>query len=77
MKQKDIVVIIAVAVVAGIFSVFVSQALFSTKKLNLTAEKVDTISSQFNSPDKNLFSEDPIDPTQLIQIGTGNNAKPF
>lgn len=78
MKQKDIVVILVAGFVAAVISIFVSQALFVPKKTkNLTAEKVNPISAQFNEPDKEVFNDTSIDPTQLIKIGDNNNTNPF
>lgn len=78
MKQKDIIVIIAIAFVAGVFSLLITNIVFSNEKITLTAEKVDPISAQFNDADKSVFNDTAINPTQLIKIGDGTNtAKPF
>lgn len=78
MKQKDILLIAVVAIFAGVVSLFVSQAMFSSGgKRQLTAEKVDTIDQSFGKPDATVFNADAINPTKLITIGDGSNPKPF
>lgn len=78
MKQKDIALIAIVAVVAAIFSLLLTQTLFVSKKnRELSTEVVDPISSQFSEPDKQVFNEQAINPTQLIQIGENSNSSPF
>ncbi len=78
MKQKDIVVIVVVGIVAAIFSLLITQTIFVPKKnKDLTAQVVEPISSQFNQPEKSVFNPEAINPTQLIQIGDSNNASPF
>lgn len=78
MKQKDIALIIVVAFFAAIFSLLLTKAVFvSSDKKQLSAETVDPISSEFNEPDKRVFNEGAINPTQLIQIGDGSNPTPF
>ena len=56
MKQKDIVLIIVVGFFAAVFSLVLTQTLFSKKNHELTAEKVEPISSQFNQPDQKVFN---------------------
>lgn len=78
MKQKDIAVIIAVAFFAAVISLLLTQTLFVSKdKKELTAQKVQPLSSEFNQPDNTVFNENAINPTQLIQIGDSNNSQPF
>lgn len=77
MKQKDIVILIVVGFIAGIFSFIISGMLFSTKKLDQNAEKVQKISSTFPEGDKGIFNETAVNPTQLIQIGDTTNNNPF
>ncbi len=78
MKRKDITLIIVVGIVAAVLSLLITQTLFVTKKSReLTAEKVEPISSQFNQPDKTIFNPNAINPTQLIQIGDGTKTTPF
>ncbi len=78
MKQKDFAVIIIVAAIAGIFSLFLSQKLFTgDKNRKLTVEKVSPISSEFKEADPKVFNKDAVNPTQLIKIGEDANANPF
>jgi hypothetical protein len=77
MKQKDIIVLIVVGFIAAVFSLILSQTLFSTKKLDQKAEVVEKITADFPDPDKSVFNENAIDPTQLIQIGDTPNSNPF
>lgn len=78
MKQKDIALIIVVAFIAGVISLFGSKALFtSNTNRNMEAEKVDKITEVFISPDTTVFNKNAINPTKLIQIGDSSNPKPF
>jgi mannitol-specific phosphotransferase system IIBC component len=78
MKQKDISLILVVAVLAVIFSLVLSQTIFVTdKQKKLTAEVVEPIRSDFKEPDKAVFNENAINPTQLIQIGNNSKTNPF
>lgn len=78
MKQKDIVLILAVVFVAGIFSLLVSKVLISSgSNRNQTAQIVDPISEQFEQPDERVFNDQAINPTKLIQIGDSTNPQPF
>lgn len=77
MKQKDIIVLLVVGFITGVASFFLSQAIFSTNKLDQKVEKVDKISAEFPEADKTVFNKDAVNPTQLIQIGDGTNTKLF
>lgn len=78
MKKNDMAILIIVAAVAGIFSFAISQVAFGgAGKKNLSAEVVDPISADFQKPDTNVFNENAINPTKLIQIGDGSNTNPF
>lgn len=77
MKKKDLILIVAVAIVASIFSFIISNFLITGGSKQLEAETVQKISSEFQSPDKNVFNEQAINPTKLIEIGNNNNQKPF
>lgn len=77
MKKNNLVVLVLVAGLAAILSLVLSQVLFSGTKHNLTAEVVDPISADFQKPDTNIFNQQAINPTQLIQIGDSTNANPF
>jgi hypothetical protein len=78
MKQKDIAVIVAAGLIAAIFSLILTQVVFVPKDhKELKAEVIDPISSEFTQPDKSVFNQNAINPTQLIQIGDGTNPSPF
>jgi hypothetical protein len=78
MKQKDIALIVVIAVVSGVLSFVVSGKLFVTpSNRQQKVEVVDKITASFNQPDKKYFNQNSIDPTQTSQIGAGNNQNPF
>jgi hypothetical protein len=83
MKRRDIVILIGVAVISGIFSLVLANALFSPKKLTQKVPVVQKISDSFpdvkNDPTYNSFLNDKaLDLTQPVQIGPHNqNQKPF
>lgn len=78
MKQKDILTIVAVAIVAGIFSIIASKSLFVTPaNRQQSVEVAPAIDTSFQQPDRAYFNETAIDPTELIQIGDNNNSAPF
>jgi len=83
MKQKDLLVVGMVGIVAAIFSFIISGAIFGTSRKNLIkVPVVQQISSNFPSPDtdegyKTFFNDKALDPTQLIQIGGSGNTSPF
>lgn len=77
MKQRDIAVIIVIAVLAGVISFFVANKLFVTPKTReQTAPVVDVINSSMASPDKRFFNADSINPTRTSNA-TGTNQTPF
>jgi hypothetical protein len=78
MKQKDIALIIVVAVISVVFSLVVSNLIFgSSSKRVQKAEKADAISADFKAPDQRYFNETSVDPTAIIRIGNGSNNSPF
>jgi energy-converting hydrogenase Eha subunit A len=73
MKQKDIIVLVAIAFFAMIISSILANAIFSSSKhRNL---KVPVVSSDDSL--KSIFNDQALDPTQLIKIGTSQNQAPF
>ena len=78
MKQKDIALLIVVAVIAGVISIIITSTVFVGKGgKELKAENVSAITSEFKKPDNKVFNENAINPTQLIQIGDNNNPNPL
>lgn len=77
-KKKDILTIVVIAIFAGVFSLIISNAFFTSgDERKLTAETVQSISADFQEPDKEVFNTQAIDPTKLIEIGDTNNPEPF
>jgi hypothetical protein len=78
MKQKDIALILIVAIISGVLSVLITSNVFVGKKgKDLKAENVSAITAEFKKPDDKIFNENAINPTQLIQIGDNNNPNPL
>ncbi|HVS79126.1 MAG TPA: hypothetical protein VHD84_02465 [Candidatus Saccharimonadales bacterium] len=83
MKQKDLMVIGAVAFVAAIFSFVISDALFGSPQKNpIKVPVVTKIDSTFpdvknNTAYQSFLNGQALNPTQLIQIGNNNNTAPF
>ncbi len=78
MKQKDLAVVIASVVVAGIFSFIIcSQLITSSANRNQQVEIVQPISADFNLPDKKIFNTEAVNPTKLIEIAPNTNNLPF
>jgi hypothetical protein len=76
MKQKDLPILVVIIVVSAIFSVFITKFLIlpkSNKPLN--AEKVDSISADFQKLDSTIFNEQAVNPTKKITIGDSQNTK--
>lgn len=78
MKQKDIALIIILAVVSAIISYFVS-GMFISKPTDLKAEVkvVEPISAEMPEVDTRYFNDKSINPTEVIKIGGQDNAQPF
>lgn len=78
MKQKDIAIIVAVALVSGIFSLLIANFLFGgDKSYNLTAPNVEPISADFELPGDTYFNKQSLNPTKNITIGDSTNNTPF
>lgn len=69
MKQKDWILIIVVAFISGVLSIFVSKFLISPSTSKLTAVKVPAITTEFPDPDKRYFNANSLNVTQMIKIG--------
>jgi hypothetical protein len=77
-KQKDIALIIVIAMVSGIVSFAIAHVLFAAPKdRQQKVEVVDAISTAFPLPSSQYFNSQSIDPTQLITIGQNSNVAPF
>ncbi|MCL5113115.1 MAG: hypothetical protein M1554_01385 [Patescibacteria group bacterium] len=79
MKQNDILSIIVTAIVAIVASIILSNYLFSSNPstLNEPVYQIPTINDRFPIPSKKYFNAQSIDPTQIINIGPGNNTNIF
>lgn len=78
MKQKDLTLVIVIAVVSGILSLLLSNMLFAKpENMQVKAEYVDPISKEFEQPSTEYFNGTSINLTQLIRIGDGSNITPF
>jgi hypothetical protein len=78
MKQKDILLIVVIAIVSGVISLFVSKLIFVTPaNRQQNVETVPAISTTFTQPSTKYFNSQSVDPTQLIQIGDSSNSTPF
>ncbi|HEX5448049.1 MAG TPA: hypothetical protein VFW90_02505 [Candidatus Saccharimonadales bacterium] len=83
MKNKNLALMVIVAVFAAIISFVVSGAIFGSPQKNpIKVPVVTKISSDF--PDVNndstytsFFNQNALDPTQLITIGGSGNDAPF
>jgi hypothetical protein len=77
-KQKDIALIVVVAVVSAAIALVLSNILFgSPSRSKQTAEAVDPITPAFAAPDQRYFNITSVDPTQTITIGNQSNQTPF
>ena len=78
MKQKDLALIIVIAVVSGVVSFFVSNKIFVTPaNRQQQVDVVDKINPSFQTPSTKYFNSSSIDPTQESQIGNNDNQNPF
>jgi hypothetical protein len=78
MKQKDITLIVVIAVVSAVASFIISNKLFVTpSNRQQQVEVVDRIQSSFSTPSKKYFNSSSIDPTQNTSIGGDTNQNPF
>jgi len=78
MKQKDLILIIVVVFISGVFSVILSNFLISSpKNRQEPVEVVEPISAEFTQPSDKYFNKQSLDPTQIIKIEGPNNNKPF
>ncbi len=83
MKRSDLYLIIVVGIVAAIFSLVISKAVFgSPGSRSVQVPVVTPISANFPSVSSDpsyqkIFNPGAIDPTQLIRIGGKTNPQPF
>jgi len=78
MKQKDIGLILVIAIISGAISIVVSNLFLATDSDRKQAvEVVAPINSDFQTPPAKYFNNKALDPTRLIEISEDPNSKPF
>ena len=78
MKQKDVTLIVAVAIFSTVLSLLLSNVLINRPgNKQQKAEIVEKITDNFQQPDPRYFNDQSIDPTKVIRIGDGSNPAPF
>lgn len=78
MKQKDVIIIVVIAILAGAGSlVFSNLVISSPKNRQEKVEIVDAMSPSFKQPDPKYFNANSINPTKIIRIGDSTNPRPF
>ena len=78
MKQKDIALILVIAVVSGVISFLVSGKIFVTpQNRSQKVEVVDKLSTDFQPPSNKYFNDQSVDPSQTVEVGENNNQSPF
>lgn len=78
MKQKDLILIVIIAIVGAAASFFLSKHIFVTPSdRQQQVAVVQPITTSFPQPDPAYFNSASIDPTQLITIGQNANSNPF
>lgn len=78
MKQKDILLIVVVAIISGAISLILSNMLFGTpEKKSQEVEVIDPISADFPQPNKEYFNIESENPAQPVEIGASSNPNPF
>ncbi len=79
MKSKDILTIVVVAIVSGVFSVILSSVLIGGEKdRSQTVEIVAPISAEFERPSNEYYNDQSINPTKIIEIGGDDSTtQPF
>ena len=77
MKQKDIAMLILIAVFAGFISFFIANKVFITSKnKEKSTERVEALTEQFDPPDARFFNNNSINPNRDVTL-TDTNQAPF
>jgi hypothetical protein len=78
MKQKDVALIIVIAVVSAIISIFASKAIFAPPtNREQDVGVVQPITADFPQPDSRYFNSSVFDPAQSVTVTQNNNTNPF
>lgn len=77
-KQNDIAVIVLVVSISLLASYFLGNSLINTDANRSTpVEQVTLISPDFPQPSTDIFNDSAVNPTELIEIGSGGSEAPF
>ncbi len=82
MRRRDILTIVAAAVITAIFTFILASAVFSPKRFSSKVPVIDTINSSFpdiknDSAYNSFLNSNALDLTQPVQIGNNQNQAPF
>ena len=73
MRRKDLLTILVVVVLAGLFSLLIDKLLFSYNTDRDSIKKLTPISSGFEPLDERFFNEQSINPTIRTVIGSADS----
>lgn len=78
MKKSDYAILALIVSIALVVSFLVVKALFGEpKNASTTVEVARTITSSITEPSTDIFNKNAINPTVVIEIGSGTNEQPF
>lgn len=77
-KQSDIAMIILVTAISLVAAYVISGTIINSPDSRATPVEIAIpISPDFSEPDKKIFNDNAINPTELIKIGDPNTNSPF
>jgi hypothetical protein len=77
-KKNDLAMIVLVISISLVASFFVGNALINTDdNRTTTVESVTLINPNFPQPSTDIFNDSAVNPTELIEIGSGGSGTPF
>ncbi len=78
MKQADMAMLILIVSISLLVSYFVGNSVFGGESTRSTeVEVVQSISVEFDQPDKSIFNKSAVNLTETINIGPNNTTSPF
>ena len=78
MKKNDIVAVVVIVVIAGVFSYFIANAVIGAPQNDpVQIEKVTPVGATFPTPDSRVFNETSVDPTVEISGDGQVSDQPF
>lgn len=78
LKQSDVAMLVLIIALAGTAAFFVGNYVINTpQSRSAKVEQIVPISEKFSAPSDEVFVEDYINPTELIEISNSNNQQPF